>query len=435
MKQGLVHEDSDELIFLRVNGNSFEVKSGDDYSSVKGRLRGALVFWNDIHAPQFILDVIDYGYKLPLLQIPPPFTAKNNSSALEQAAFVESAINDLFINGCVTEVFEAPVIINLLSVSVQKSGKKRLILDLRHVNQFLYKCRFRCEDLSIAKEVLNPGDFMFTFDLKSGYHYVEIFPEHRKYLSFAWIFSSGRTSFFQFSVLPFGLSSAPYLFTKLLKPLVKKWRSEAKSIVVYLDDGLGAAADKNKAKIASLQVHADLLKSGFLPNETKRVWEPTQVITWLGAVLNTSTPEISATAKRITSLQEDLATLLAIPSSCHPFRKLASVCGKIISLGPCVGNVSRLMSRNLFAVINTAPTWNSYVRLSSEALAELVSGSLMRQVLTAYLFGLSGTSLRRSSIPMLLAQLAAVLSSSRGRCSIKTGQILRKLKVLHSESC
>lgn len=127
-----------------------------------------------------------------------PSQLKNNSSALEQAAFVESAINDLFINGCVTEVFEAPVIINLLSVSVQKSGKKRLILDLRHVNQFLYKCRFRCEDLSIAKEVLNPGDFMFTFDLKSGYHYVEIFPEHRKYLSFAWIFSSGRTSFFQF---------------------------------------------------------------------------------------------------------------------------------------------------------------------------------------------------------------------------------------------
>jgi len=224
---------------------------------------------------------------------------------LERPAFVESAINDLIINGCVTEVFEAPVIINPLSVSIQKSGKKRLILDLRHVNQFLYKCRFRCEDLSIAKEIMNAGDFMFTFDLKSGYHHVEIFPEHRKYLSFAWTFSSGRTRFFQFSVLPFGPSSAPYLFTKLLKPLVTKWRSEAKSIVVYLDDGLGAAADKKKAKIASLQVHADLLKSGFLPNEAKCVWEPTQVITWLGTVLNTSTFEISATDKGITSLQED----------------------------------------------------------------------------------------------------------------------------------
>ena len=62
--------------------------------------------------------------------------------------------------------------------------------------------------------------------------------------------------------------------------------------------------------------------------------------------------------------------LLAFSSSSHPVRKLASVCGKIISLGSCVGNVSRLMSRSLFAVINTAPTWNSYVRLSSEALDE-----------------------------------------------------------------
>ena len=75
LEQGLVHEDSDELIFLRVNGNSFEVKSGDDYSSVKGRLRGALAFWNDIHAPQFILDVIDYGYKLLISSVWPQFRA------------------------------------------------------------------------------------------------------------------------------------------------------------------------------------------------------------------------------------------------------------------------------------------------------------------------------------------------------------------------
>ena len=100
-------------------------------------------------------------------------------------AFVKSAINHLIINSCVTEVFETPVIINLLSISIQKSGKKHLILDLSYVNQFLYKCTFHCEDLSLVKEILNPGDFMFTFDLKSGFHHVEIFPEHRKYLSFA----------------------------------------------------------------------------------------------------------------------------------------------------------------------------------------------------------------------------------------------------------
>ena len=97
-------------------------------------------------------------------------------------------------------VFETPAIINPLSVSIQKSGKKRLILDLRHVNQFLHKTKLRCEDFSIAKEVLNPGDFMFTFDLKTGYHHVEIFPEHRKYLLFVWTFPSGCARFFEFTV-------------------------------------------------------------------------------------------------------------------------------------------------------------------------------------------------------------------------------------------
>ena len=106
--------------------------------------------------------------------------------------------------------------------------------------------------------MLNLGDFMFSFDLKSGYHHLEIFPEHRQYLSFSWTFSFCHTRYFQFEVLPFGLSSAPYLFTKLLKPLVKKWRTEGKSIAVFLDDGLGAAADYIKAKLSSLAVHSDL---------------------------------------------------------------------------------------------------------------------------------------------------------------------------------
>ena len=57
--------------------------------------------------------------------------------------------------------FAPPAVINPLSVSIQKSGKKRLILELRHVNQYLFKSKFRCEDVSIAREVLNPGDFTF----------------------------------------------------------------------------------------------------------------------------------------------------------------------------------------------------------------------------------------------------------------------------------
>lgn len=92
---------------------------------------------------------------------------------------------------------------------------------------------------------------MFIFDLKFGYYYVEIFLEYRKYLLFVWIFFLGCISFFQFFVFLFGFSFVFYLFIKLFKFLVKKWRFEIKLIVVYLDDGFGVVVDKNKVKIVS----------------------------------------------------------------------------------------------------------------------------------------------------------------------------------------
>ena len=115
---------------------------------------------------------------------------------------MEDAIHSLLFFNCIVELADSPGIINPLSVSKQKSGKKRLILDLRYINRHLYKSKFKCE-------VLRPGDFIFSFDLKSGYHHIDIFPEHRKFLAFSWSFADGSVRYFMFSVLPFGLSSAP----------------------------------------------------------------------------------------------------------------------------------------------------------------------------------------------------------------------------------
>ena len=39
---------------------------------------------------------------------------------------------------------------------------------------------------------------LFTFDLKSGYHHIEVVQEHRKYLGFEW-----KGNYFQFTVLPY----------------------------------------------------------------------------------------------------------------------------------------------------------------------------------------------------------------------------------------
>ena len=58
--------------------------------------------------------------------------------------------------------------------------------------------------MSEALQIFSKGFYLFKFDLKSGYHHVESFPEHRKYLAFTWDFGDGVVKYFEFTVLPFG---------------------------------------------------------------------------------------------------------------------------------------------------------------------------------------------------------------------------------------
>ena len=64
---------------------------------------------------------------------------------------------------------------------------------------------------------------MFKFDLKSGYHHVDIYPEYQQYLGFRWN-TIGTTQYYVFAVLLFGLSTACYIFTKLMRPFVIYWQ-------------------------------------------------------------------------------------------------------------------------------------------------------------------------------------------------------------------
>ena len=51
---------------------------------------------------------------------------------------------------------------------------------------------------------------MITFDLKSGYHHIEIHPDHLRFWGFAWMFpGEAPKRYLVFTVLLFGLSSAP----------------------------------------------------------------------------------------------------------------------------------------------------------------------------------------------------------------------------------
>ena len=54
----------------------------------------------------------------------------------------------------------------------------------------------------------------------SAYHHLDICEEHRKFLPFRWPSSDGIMKFYEFKVLPFCLTSAPYVFTKVVRQLV-----------------------------------------------------------------------------------------------------------------------------------------------------------------------------------------------------------------------
>ena len=53
-------------------------------------------------------------------------------------------------------------------------GKKKLILDLRNVNKFPYKMHVKYEDLKTAISYFARGAYIFSFDLKRGYHHVKL---------------------------------------------------------------------------------------------------------------------------------------------------------------------------------------------------------------------------------------------------------------------
>jgi len=231
--------------------NFYDYEAGISDPLIKGRLKQSVEFWRSIGANDFVISIIEQGYKLPLISSPSPVILKSNKSLLAHAEFVSKAILDLVSAGLALEVSSKPNVVNPLSVSKQKSGKLRLILDLRHVNVHIWKEKVSFDDWQTALSYFSKDDFLFSFDLKSGYHHIDIFPPHQQYLGFSWSFN-GINRFFTFTVLPFGLTFAPYVFTKCLRPLVKHWRSLGFFLVLYLDDGWCRAPDEVSCAFAHI---------------------------------------------------------------------------------------------------------------------------------------------------------------------------------------
>ena len=266
---------------------------------------------------------------MPFVSGPPGVFLRNNRSAISYSEFVESAILELLKNGCIAKVSSPPVVVNPLSVSIQSNGKKRLILDCRHINAFIYQEHFKLEDYKVLLDYLVPHGYMFSFDLQKGYHHLDIHIDFQQYLGFAWTFGS-ETLYFVYTVLPFGLSVGPWLFTKILRPLVRFFRSEGIKLVLYLDDGIVVHEDRMVAQRQALFVRDTLAQAGLSEQPEKCHWTVTQCITWLGFDINLKSFTISVPSQKLLTTRNQVNYLLTKRSVSA--RDLARGAGKIMSL-------------------------------------------------------------------------------------------------------
>jgi len=300
-------------------------------TDVQGRLKKCLPFWKEVlGAPPNILACIENGYRLPSKFRPPSFSQNNHCSAATYQMFVDEAVQSLVINRCVMEVDQQPHVCSPLSVVSNAAGKLRLVLNLKYLNKFLHVMTFKYEDLRVAALLFERNYSMFKFDLKLGYHHVDIHPECYNLLGFQW-----RGTFYVFKVLPFGLSSACYLFTKLLRPLIKLWRGRGLKAIVYLDDGIVAVKGKDKAATESATVKRDLEHAGFVVNIEKCQWIPSQEIEWLGFITNLDQGEFTVPCSKLDRLKQKLFELSSV--DLIGTKQIASVVGMIISMSLALG--------------------------------------------------------------------------------------------------
>lgn len=99
---------------------------------------------------------------------------------------------------------------------------------------------FKLEDLRSAINLIFPDCFMCTIDLQDAYFTIPIHKDSKRFLRFSF---NGKI--YQFICLPFGLCTAPYIFTKIMKVPIQNLRLRGFIIVNYLDDMLIIAPNED----------------------------------------------------------------------------------------------------------------------------------------------------------------------------------------------
>lgn len=203
-------------------------------------------------------------------------------------------------------------------------GSSRLILNLKELNKFIITEHFKLENLKTAMRMMSPGIFMAKIDLKDAYYVISIDISCRKYLRFQF-----EDRLYEFKCLPFGLSTAPFVFTKIMKPVVAHLRNKRFLSIVYLDDFL-LMGDTEIECLHNIKSTCELLSNlGFVINFNKSDLIPNTCCRFLGFNLNSQNMTVELPDEKRVSLISQVRKFKLI-NVCR-IRSFAELIGKLVS--------------------------------------------------------------------------------------------------------
>ena len=326
--------------------------------------------WKCLTTDPTVLSYVE-GYEIEFEQCPVQFQIpreyKQNS---HQKSILQVQIDELKSRGVINEVnYSTDLFVSSIFGREKPNGDIRMIIDLSDLNEYVRKIHFKMDHSEVALDMLEKDMFMTSFDLKDAYYSVPIWQNHKKYLCFQW-----ENAIYQFQVLPFGLSSAPRVFTKILKPIFSKMREEGFSVLGYIDDSLIMANSFQECVQATQRLSEILTSLGFTINLQKSSLIPSKKITFLGYEFDSTSMTVQPTEKKRAKLL-DLTTKL-LSKKVHKIRFVASAIGFIVDLGKGIeygANYFRYLERDKICALRRVRKkgYNGLMFLSKEAKDEL----------------------------------------------------------------
>jgi len=170
---------------------------------------------------------------------------------------------------------------------------------------------------------------MATLDIEDAYLLVPIHTSHRRFLRFQW-----GGAIYEFTALPFGLSTAPFIFTKIIRTVTSSLRSKGFESVVYLEDFLLLGQSKDKCR-DNVQAHINLLSSlGFIINFGKSKLEPKTKRKYLRFIFDSVQQSIAIPEERKGKLLKMVSDFSSKPHC--SIRDFAGMIGSLVSICPAV---------------------------------------------------------------------------------------------------